>query len=351
LREINLAGHDFSELSAEVLKGGGLLRFTARGFSMRPFILPGDVLTIKPVDPRTLDAGDVVFYRSAQGRPTAHRLVKKYIQGGQLSLATRGDAVVGPPELLQATDVLGRVEGIRRGSKKLNPRAGLYSTWANLWRRLHPLGPYLLILSGNLQKILLSLLTGMQALKLYRILASRLMAEKVSYRLATADDSGALAWLYNYTRFESLADSEKSFADHLYETQQYGYVPVACLGKDILGGIMIRQFPGRPDMPGWWIFGMFVRPRYRGCGIGQCLLETALDFATKQGVQEVNLELIDDQKAALNLYKKMGFRIVDSLPSRPGENSTVHPKSPQMVRMWRSLDGDKNTPRRFVGGQ
>jgi GNAT superfamily N-acetyltransferase len=323
LREINLAGHDFSELSAEVLKGGGLLRFTARGFSMRPFILPGDVLTIEPVDPRTLDAGDVVFYRSAQGRPTAHRLVKKYIQGGQLSLAARGDAVVGPPELLQA----------------------------NLWRRLHPLGPYLLIRSGNLQKILLSLLTGMQALKLYRILASRLMAEKVSYRLATADDSGALAWLYNYTRFESLADSEKSYADHLYETQQYGYVPVACLGKDILGGIMIRQFPGRPDMPGWWIFGMFVRPRYRGCGIGQCLLETALDLATKQGVQEVNLELNGDQKAALNLYKKMGFRIVDPLPSRPGENSTVHPKSPQMVRMWRSLDGDKNTPRRFVGGQ
>lgn len=58
------------------------------------------------------------------------------------------------------------------------------------------------------------------------------------------------------------------------------------------------------------ILGMGLLKEYRGKGIGQQLLEKAIEHAAlHNGVEKVELEVYASNEAAINLYKKMGFEI------------------------------------------
>ena len=52
---------------------------------------------------------------------------------------------------------------------------------------------------------------------------------------------------------------------------------------------------------------MFLAKQYRGQGIGQQMLDTALDFAKKAGYSKVFLYSSNDFKASRQLYLKNGF--------------------------------------------
>lgn len=56
-----------------------------------------------------------------------------------------------------------------------------------------------------------------------------------------------------------------------------------------------------------WIGGVGVRPEYRGKGIGRRLMEGVLDAARGRGLETVFLEVIEGNKAAHELYRKLGF--------------------------------------------
>lgn len=51
-----------------------------------------------------------------------------------------------------------------------------------------------------------------------------------------------------------------------------------------------------------------VLPQYRDKGVGACLLQVLLNWATENPlIQEVKLSVLATNKRALNLYQKMGF--------------------------------------------
>ena len=52
---------------------------------------------------------------------------------------------------------------------------------------------------------------------------------------------------------------------------------------------------------------MFLSKQYRGQGIGQQMLDTALDFAKKAGYSKIFLYSSNDFKASRKLYLKNGF--------------------------------------------
>lgn len=52
---------------------------------------------------------------------------------------------------------------------------------------------------------------------------------------------------------------------------------------------------------------MYIRPAYRGQGLGRRLLDTALEFARQAGYQCMKLDSRPDLTAALGLYRKSGF--------------------------------------------
>lgn len=53
---------------------------------------------------------------------------------------------------------------------------------------------------------------------------------------------------------------------------------------------------------------------YCGIGIGKAMLETVLDIAEKTGYEQAELEVIADNKPAIALYKKLGFKMYGTFP-------------------------------------
>lgn len=53
---------------------------------------------------------------------------------------------------------------------------------------------------------------------------------------------------------------------------------------------------------------MFVRPQFRGLGLGKTLVNHLADYAQTQGIKVLRLETGNAQVEALNLYIAMGFR-------------------------------------------
>jgi ribosomal protein S18 acetylase RimI-like enzyme len=57
------------------------------------------------------------------------------------------------------------------------------------------------------------------------------------------------------------------------------------------------------------IFGVFVKREYRGQGVGKKLLESALSAIERNGnIKKIKLTVNPEQEAAVNLYKKYGFK-------------------------------------------
>ncbi|NLA44985.1 MAG: GNAT family N-acetyltransferase, partial [Candidatus Cloacimonetes bacterium] len=59
-----------------------------------------------------------------------------------------------------------------------------------------------------------------------------------------------------------------------------------------------------------YIHHMAVLPEFQKQGIGRSLLQEAIQIADKQGLQ-AKLEVQSDNAAALNLYRSMGFKVLD----------------------------------------
>jgi ribosomal protein S18 acetylase RimI-like enzyme len=58
---------------------------------------------------------------------------------------------------------------------------------------------------------------------------------------------------------------------------------------------------------GAYIYSIFVWPQYRGQGFGTCALQAAEEWATKLGIQHIDLNVFGHNVSAQRLYKKMGY--------------------------------------------
>ncbi len=61
------------------------------------------------------------------------------------------------------------------------------------------------------------------------------------------------------------------------------------------------------------IWGVYVSEAYRGKGVAKKLMEKLLERLRAKGLHEAKLEVNVEQSAALGLYQKMGFVIVEKL--------------------------------------
>lgn len=75
---------------------------------------------------------------------------------------------------------------------------------------------------------------------------------------------------------------------------------------------------------------LFVRPAFRGQGVGRALVETLLERARTLGYRRMVLETLPFMEAARALYRRLGFREVGQ--------KQVCPDSPEIV-MERELEG------------
>ncbi len=304
MRKVILGQEDFAAISTGVLSRNGSFSFKARGSSMYPFIRDGDILTVEPVRASELNTGDVAFYRSSGKSLAAHRFIGRTMINDRTMLILRGDASAGRDEYVMEDRILGRVAGIQRGTRIIQHERRLQRLAILLWTYVQPPA-----FTWPLKQAAAGLLRGMQSLKSYRILFGKLLGGKVGCRLAGEDDASDIYKLYGYVRFMDLEEHIRSFGLKIKGADDSEYTLVATLGEKIAGAVVIRRFPkNNLSHPGWWLFGLLVRARHRGSGIGDMLMHAALAKAVAGGADRINLMVSEDNNAALNLYQKWGFQ-------------------------------------------
>ena len=87
---------------------------------------------------------------------------------------------------------------------------------------------------------------------------------------------------------------------------------LAKVDGEIIGTASLNRKPGRMRHRGE--FGISLKKAWWGCGAASALAEGVLAFARETGVQQVNLAVRSDNKRAIALYERLGFRKLCTFP-------------------------------------
>jgi signal peptidase I len=110
-----------SRLFEDILKSGSALRVKVTGRSMTPFLMGGEILTLKKADSSSLKRGDLIFFRNTAGYSILHRIVRvKRGKNGVTSFQTKGDALIAFDDPVQENEILGKVCRIETGPRSIN---------------------------------------------------------------------------------------------------------------------------------------------------------------------------------------------------------------------------------------
>lgn len=128
MTEITLPNEVMMESFAALLEEGREVRFTPKGYSMRPFIEGGrDSVILKKF--AAVEIGDIVLAKIANGHYVLHRIIEK--SGENLTLM--GDGNLRGTESALVSHVLGTViEIVKPNGKRIKPKKGEF------WFRLLP---------------------------------------------------------------------------------------------------------------------------------------------------------------------------------------------------------------------
>lgn len=114
--EISLSSPAFTEILSAVLARGSSMRFLAKGFSMAPFIMDNDVITLSPFREKSPKVGVVVaFFNPFFGKIMVHRIIAK--KGD--SFLIRGDNAPALDGWIEREHIFGPVINVERRGKKV----------------------------------------------------------------------------------------------------------------------------------------------------------------------------------------------------------------------------------------
>lgn len=303
---------EFTELSAEILGRGSRMRFRARGGSMRPLIRDGEIIEVKPAKVSEIRVGDIIFYRASWGSMVAHRVIKKRKEKGKMVLVTKGDSAPGFDGQVYLEQIFGKVVTVEKKGRNVKLDKSFWKLLNFFWAIVSPYSlwiyPSLSKFKQGIYKMLDWMLRKPHGFKVYRNIVRRFVKGKIRYQMATSDDAFSLSRLYHYDKRPELKYPTETFNKQIRSLKDSGYCFVAKKGNKVIGSVTIRNFPWSAfPYNGWWLFALFVNFRYRGMGVGERLAKMAIERAAKEGASEVKLTVLENAKAAINLYRKLGF--------------------------------------------
>ncbi len=89
-----------------------------QGSSMLPWVRSADVVILRKVSPDEVQCGDIVLFRR-DDRFFVHRNVESFTWGGRKFIVTKGDANPHADGVIAMSEILGRVERIYRGGRRI----------------------------------------------------------------------------------------------------------------------------------------------------------------------------------------------------------------------------------------
>jgi putative acetyltransferase len=118
-----------------------------------------------------------------------------------------------------------------------------------------------------------------------------------------------------------IEELEAHLASHYPDESRHGY----SVDKLIAQGVaffVIRQDGVPAGCGGVQLFGteygelkrMYVRPQFRGLGLGKLLLDRLAEYARMNGIRLLRLETGIHQHEAIKLYERYGFRRIPPFP-------------------------------------
>jgi ribosomal protein S18 acetylase RimI-like enzyme len=92
-----------------------------------------------------------------------------------------------------------------------------------------------------------------------------------------------------------------------------GGVLVARVDSELAGCVAVRPLEtGLGELK-----RLFVRPAYRGLGLGRRLTEAAIELAREAGMQRLRLDTTPEMATAQGLYESLGFREIEPYAYNP----------------------------------
>lgn len=93
-----------------------------------------------------------------------------------------------------------------------------------------------------------------------------------------------------------------------YNLMLLGFLDGEYVGNCSFMGMSQSRYRHRVSM------GIALYQKYTGMGIGKAMIEKLVAVAREKGIEQMELEVVADNKRAISLYKKMGFDIFGTFP-------------------------------------
>lgn len=112
--------------------------------------------------------------------------------------------------------------------------------------------------------------------------------------------------------FPVTLEQEENFLKNVHNDKTSIHL-VACKDGEIVGSGSLSGLPRR--MCHRAELGITVRKKYWGQGIGSLLMKELIEYAKENGIEIINLDVRSDNKNAIHLYKKFGFKHIGTSPA------------------------------------
>ena len=145
--------------------------------------------------------------------------------------------------------------------------------------------------------------------------AARALPRNLSIRRATPDDAGAFALMHSDPGVLAMTlqmpfPSEAMWRERIEQNDPQDLMLIAHVGKAPVGSAGLHRTGKATRRAHVRALGISVRTRWQRRGIGTALMKALVDYADRwANVSRLELTVYTDNRAAISLYRKFGFRI------------------------------------------
>jgi signal peptidase I len=119
MRELSVNRKQFITIADEILSGDHLLRFKAKGSSMEPYIMDGDIVEVDSNQLDSIKVGDIILCSHKPDFLVVHRVIKVFEDQGEKIFITQGDSLNYHDGKVGKEEVLGKVVSVERFGRKI----------------------------------------------------------------------------------------------------------------------------------------------------------------------------------------------------------------------------------------
>jgi putative acetyltransferase len=151
---------------------------------------------------------------------------------------------------------------------------------------------------------------------------------EVTLRLLKLDDRNRLLHL-----FSTMSDKALEWGMPPYTKGTIGHwmsnieklIPLIAVYQDQIVGYVTIFKHVHPRERGVADLGIYLHQDFHSVGLGTIMTEVVLSIAEEQGLHRIGLHVVEDNRAAVNLYKKLGFIIEGTMKDAYyGEDESYH---------------------------